>query len=331
MKIAKDKQMVYIQAIKRSFQTEKYIEMQAKRTVYHIEHHFGELYIFIDEEKKKSVGAINMEMISNIKMLKDKSEELSTTITCLSNKIRVVEEGLESDHVAFLQRYQAIRKLSRTHCTVPDPQLVSGALIDVVKHLGNLEFSVTQKLHQSRSYYPVILDPNTAHRDICVDKTLTEITMNDSDYSEDIDKHPGSPERFNLHPWILASEGFDSGINSWTVKIEIFKGCCSWAIGLLEGSVSRHGVIDKGVWSLVYDEDVYTAHSGSKEPVTLTLEKDLLTVRVALDWDQGLLSFFDVDNDLHIHTFKHIFRNKVYPFFSKKCDEHTLTILNGVS
>lgn len=38
-------------------------------------------------------------------------------------------------------------------------------------------------------------------------------------------------------------------------------------------------------------------------------------VRVQLDYDQGVLSFFDLDRETPVHTIKHTFTEPVFPCF----------------
>ncbi|CAB1336850.1 unnamed protein product, partial [Coregonus sp. 'balchen'] len=60
--------------------------------------------------------------------------------------------------------------------TLPGPQLVSGALIEVAKPLGNQQFRVWEKMKMVQ-YTPVILNPNTAN--LCLDFTSGEVSFYD--------------------------------------------------------------------------------------------------------------------------------------------------------
>ncbi|XP_071205062.1 E3 ubiquitin-protein ligase TRIM35-like [Salvelinus alpinus] len=89
---------------------------------------------------------------------------MSREISSLSDTIRTIEEELGAEDISFLQHYKDTVK--RAQYTLPDPERVSGALIDVVKHLGNLQFRVWEKMQGIVQYTPVTLDPNTAHPEL---------------------------------------------------------------------------------------------------------------------------------------------------------------------
>ena len=197
---------------------------------------------------------------------------------------------------------------SRAQVTLPDPQLVSGALIDVAKHLGNLTFRVWEKMRGVVSFTPVILDPNTAPSRLSLSEDLTSVRQSGSKQ-----QLPDNPERNTKYTTVLGSEGFSSGKHSWEVEVGDHP---VWNIGVARESADRKGECyvspEDGVWCIEQRRGEYTDVLGK----TLPLKRRLQRIRVQLDWDRGEVSFYDPEDMTHIHTYKNSFTEKLYPYFS---------------
>uniref|UniRef100_A0A3Q2PFL0 B30.2/SPRY domain-containing protein n=1 Tax=Fundulus heteroclitus TaxID=8078 RepID=A0A3Q2PFL0_FUNHE len=182
--------------------------------------------------------------------------------------------------------------------SLSDPQLVSGALIDVAKHLGNLSFRVWEKMKDKVHFSPVILDPNTASGWLYLSDDLTSVRCGDT-------------ENIN-YTNVFGSEGFSSGRHSWEVEVGDHP---RWNIGLVKESVDRKGetcaLPSFGIWCLVHSDGKYT----DGEDNIVTVKQNLQRIRVQLDYDRGEVSFYNPEDMSHIYTHRDTFTEKLFPYF----------------
>ncbi|XP_061103236.1 E3 ubiquitin-protein ligase TRIM35-like [Conger conger] len=288
-------------------QTAEHIKGQAQHTERQIKMEFEKLQQFLEDEEAARITALREEEEQKSQMMKKKIEKMTEEISSLSEQIRAIEQELGAEDVSFLQ--QTPSSLIRAQCTLGDPEKVSGALIHVAKHLGNLKYRAWEKMLGTVQYTPVTLDPNTAHPLLSLSEDLTSVR-----YSNERQQVPGNPERFDGWCWVLGSEGFSSGRHCWDVEV----GGGGWEVGVAKESFSRKGDVDPspavGVWGIEQYRREYRALTSP--PTRLTVQSKLQRVRVQLDWDRGEVSFSDPRNNTPLYTFKHSFTERLFPFFS---------------
>ncbi|XP_035261838.1 tripartite motif-containing protein 35-like [Anguilla anguilla] len=287
--------------------TAEHIKSQAQCTERQIKAEFEKLHQFLREEEEARLAALREKDEQKSRIMKEKIENITEHVSTLTDKITAIEKAMDTEDTSFLQSYKNIKE--RAQCTLQDPELLSGALIDVAKHLGNLKFRVWEKMQEMVQYTPVVLDPNTATPWLSLSDDLT--TVRDTDTYQE---YPDNPERFKPFVNVLGSEGFTSGTHSWEVKVGNQP---VWDIGVVKESISRKGDITaspkRGFWVLMLrDGDEYSA-SGS---TALTLKRKPQSIRVQLDYDMGEVSFFDSSDMSLIYTFKDTFTERVFPYFS---------------
>ncbi|XP_030579027.1 nuclear factor 7, brain-like [Archocentrus centrarchus] len=319
LKSLQDKRNKYKQVEETYNEVIEHSKKQLLSTERQIRAEFNKLHQFLREEEESRLAALREEEEQKGRTMSREMKMIEEQISSLSDSISAVEEELQKHSVPFLSSYKATQSRARAQSSLSDPQLLSGALIDVAKHLGNLSFRVWEKIKEKLHFSPVILDPNTAHCCLCLSDDLTSVRQGDTKQ-----QLPDNPERNTYSDTVFGSEGFSSGKHSWEVEVGDHP---VWNVGLVKESADRKGELlaspKYGIWALLHRSGKYTNCDG--QPVTV--KKSLQRIRVQLDYDRGEVSFYNPEDMTHIYTHRHTFTEKLFPFFSvgesgdaKTCD-----------
>ncbi|XP_047012448.1 butyrophilin subfamily 1 member A1 isoform X2 [Ictalurus punctatus] len=169
---------------------------------------------------------------------------------------------------------------------------------------------------QSVECVDVTLDPDTAHANLILSDDGKQVTHG---YTEQ--DLPDTPQRFTKYVNVLGKQSFSSGRFYYEVQVS---GKTEWTLGVARENIYRKGIILKpqnGFWTVkLRNENEYWARADPA--VLLTLIEKVEKVGVFVDYEEGLVSFYDVKASFHIYSFTaQSFTGKLYPFFNPGLNE----------
>ncbi|XP_047444526.1 E3 ubiquitin-protein ligase TRIM21-like [Mugil cephalus] len=249
--------------------------------------------------------------------------ELEQDISALKKRSANVQGLLQTqDHLHFLQNFTSMAAALSTRnwaeVTVRPP-LYEGTVVEAIAELEKmLHREKNQLLRVARlkrvQHYAVdvILEPHTANPWLILSEDGKQVRC-----GEVRRNLPDNEERFSLYANVLAQQTFSSGRFYYEVQVT---GKTDWTLGVATESVNRKGIIPlspvNGYWAVSLRNGNEYLSLGS--PVlSLDLESRPERMGVFVSYEEGLVSFFDVDEALHLYSFTNCcFTEKLCPFFS---------------
>ncbi|KAJ8276113.1 hypothetical protein COCON_G00078650 [Conger conger] len=166
----------------------------------------------------------------------------------------------------------------------------------------------------------VTLDPMTSHPWLLLSDDCKKVqeALAETDVSF-------SKQRFDSWPCVLGWEGYSCGRHYWEVDLAN-KGY--WRVGLTTGSSKRQGRFpmnpSEGYWTLWRSTRQFYACTKPEMPLPLHLVPR--KVGIYLDYEEGQISFYNMEAKSHIFTFTDTFHEKLYPLFAPLDGRTLITI-----
>uniref|UniRef100_A0A8C1SI05 Uncharacterized protein n=1 Tax=Cyprinus carpio TaxID=7962 RepID=A0A8C1SI05_CYPCA len=254
--------------------------------------------------------------------LKKQDEELIQELQQEISELKM--RDTELDHLLHTEDHLQLLQIDPSLCSPPHtrnwPEISMNTDVSVEtlrRALTQLQETLDQKLSQTvlrrmQQYaVDVTLDPDTAHPNLILSNDGKQVRHGDIMHGV-----PDYPERFDKCASVLGKEGFLSGRFYFEVQL---KGKSKWDLGVARESINRKGKIrvspQNGYWTVgLWNENEYWACADSY--VLLSLRVKPQKVGVFVDYEEGLVSFYDVESRSHIYSFTgQSFTNRIYPYF----------------
>ncbi|XP_028308966.1 E3 ubiquitin/ISG15 ligase TRIM25 [Gouania willdenowi] len=229
----------------------------------------------------------------------------------------------EKDSKAFIQGFMMIEKKLRDNVTGNiAPQVPANAPLNTKTLQAGLKTQdfrsemtrLMESLHVLLNPLELTFNVCTAHPSLVVSNDWRTVKYNPVKqlYIE-------HSERFTSAPQILCHQSFTSGEHIWVVEVGP---TTMWSLGLCYKSIPRRGDHSRlghnsVSWRLQWKNHKLTVCQSSSNIAIGKVTVQPIRIEIALDYEGGTLMFHSIKGHReHLHTFKTVFKERVYPAFS---------------
>ncbi|XP_053192377.1 E3 ubiquitin-protein ligase TRIM39-like [Scomber japonicus] len=274
----------------------------------------------VERSLNELIETIEEKQRTTEKQAEDFIRELEQEISELKKRSSEVEKLSHSeDYFHFLQHFPSLKAAPPTKdwTEVSVHPSYEGTVVRSVAQLEETLSKQMKKLFETelkrvQQYaVDVTLDPDTAHPKLILSDDGKQV------YCGDVKKNlPNNPERFSLCHCVLG-KSFSSDKFYFEVQVKEKTG---WALGVVKESINRKRIIKTrpqvGYWTICLRNG--NEYMGCTSPtVRLSLKSRPQKVGVFVDYEEGLVSFYDVDAAALIYSFTDCsFTEKLYPYFN---------------
>ncbi|KAK7930400.1 hypothetical protein WMY93_006795 [Mugilogobius chulae] len=255
-------------------------------------------------------------------------QQLEQEICELQKSSSEAEERLSrsQDPLHFLQRCPALTPpagLKDWSSVSFEPETCEGSAAGAIKQLEKSLSDEFKHLYEElnraalrrlQSFeVDLTLDPDSAHPELVLSEDLKQV--HHSDVKQQL---PDSPLRFDRCVGVLGKQSFSSGRFYFEVQV---KDKTAWDLGVAQESVNRKGSI---IWSpknkfwCIWLRNRSEYRALSNPDVLLSPRRAPQKVGVFVDYDQGLVSFYDADSADLLYSFTgcRFKQVKLFPYFN---------------
>ncbi|XP_062294774.1 E3 ubiquitin-protein ligase TRIM21-like [Scomber scombrus] len=282
---------------------------------------FTALMESVERSLNELIETIEEKQRTTEKQAEDFIKELEQEISELKKRSSEVEKLSHSeDHLHLLQNFPSLKAAPPTKdwTEVSVRPSYEGTVVRVVAQLEETLSKQMTKLFEAelkrvQQYaVDVTLDPDTAYHALILSDDGKQVNCGDVKK-----KLPDNPKRFSDCCCVLGKQSLSSGRFYFEVQV---KGKTEWTLGVARESINRKRDItlspQDGFWAiLLRNGNEYSACNNHS--VRLSLKSRPQKVGVFVDYQEGLVSFYDVDAVALIYSFTGCsFTEKLYPYFS---------------
>ncbi|XP_073667882.1 E3 ubiquitin-protein ligase TRIM21-like [Paramisgurnus dabryanus] len=225
----------------------------------------------------------------------------------------------EDDDVLFLRSYSSVPAELRDDLRVSiDTELNFGSMRNITTSVLTSIRTQVENLHSiemnriQRFLVNVTLDEETAHPALEVSQDGKSVRVRGNTQGIQI-----SPRRSDLVAGVLGRSHITSGREFWLVEVGQRTG---WELGVVRKNAKRRGTVfykpSEGYWTIVFcGPNTYGAFE--ENPIHLHLSTKPQKVGVFVDYDNALISFYNMNYQSHIYTFTQCrFNGTICPYFN---------------